>query len=30
MIETAEALDPELLDDITRLIEEKKANDEAP
>ena len=28
MIETAEALDPKLLDDITRLIEERKADDE--
>ena len=28
MVETAEDLDPSLLDDITRLIETRKANDE--
>jgi predicted transcriptional regulator len=27
MIETAESLDPDLLDDITRLIEERRAHD---
>ena len=29
MVETAEALDPSLLDDITRLIESRKADDES-